>query len=497
MQIKIYKMGNKLGIHFPKNKQIHQKGDLILLTINKDSKEVKLITKFNYNIIIRKDFVNKLKLKQKDIIDIKTNKIKNLQRTKKLFYNNKIDLLSLIPKKTSRGYEIIVSKFSKNNKEWLRLWYFHNRGSGRQLELKRYIDIKKFGSLLGQYQAEGNKPINSKYPKYKVEFKNKLIDEHKEFLKSLLDFGINKNKLKARFHYNPSKLSEKEIKNHILRFKNKINIIPRLAPHKKTKGIGFGLHIDNTILMEIILNALKIVRSSFNENIKNKEYKILINNFFAKLLTGDGTLDIRTKNREYDYPTTRIKITDQNKDYLKSYKKLMENLKFNPKILFKHISVRSHCGIHHLLYLYKIKAFKNTNNWNKLLLNIDLALKGRRLSTLKRYLDLVNYEKFNTLKIVKDYNICIRAAYDWLDNATKGGYIIKVNKKYIPGQPNIWATTSKAKKLVNTLNLWQQDLINLKEEKRIQDSLSLLNSLKVKVKNSTEEGTYSENQLRK
>ncbi|MBI2105526.1 hypothetical protein HYT56_01670 [Candidatus Woesearchaeota archaeon] len=105
------------------------------------------------------------------------------------FKNNKIDLLQLVPKTTSSGFPIQIREFKKNNEIWLHLHYNHPRKP--KLEIKRFIDIKKFGNLLGQYQAEGNKPINSIYPKYKVEFKNKIINEHEEFLNSLNELGIN------------------------------------------------------------------------------------------------------------------------------------------------------------------------------------------------------------------------------------------------------------------------------------------------------------------
>ena len=484
--MKIYKMGNKLGLYFPKKKLEYNKGELLLLTIKKNSIEEKLIVKFNYNIIIRNQFIKNLKLKKNDIIDISLEKIQNLERTKKLFYKNKIDLLSLIPKKTSQNYEIIIYPYRKEGNEWLKLWYLHERGSGNQLEIKRFVDIKKFGSLLGQYQAEGTKPVNSKYPKYRVEFTNKIINEHKEFLESLIEIGIKRESFKARFTYNPLKFSEEKAKIQVIKFEKEIKIKPSSTKLIKAKGIGFKFSVNNTILLETILNSLETVRNSFNKNIKNKEYRILIENFFAKLLTGDGTLSIRTKNREYGYPTTRIKVVDQDFGYLESYKKLMENFNLSPKIKRKHIFVKASTGLHDLLFLYKIKAFKNSRNWNKLILNIDLMLNGRRHSTFKRYLDLVNYETFDTLKISEDYKVGKRAAHDWLSNATKEGYIKKLTEKT---QPILWTTTNKAKKLANILESWQKDLIKLKKEKGIEDSLSLLNTLKIKGKVLSEEGS--------
>ncbi len=47
--------------------------------------------------------------------------------------------------------------------------------------------------------------------------------------------------------------------------------------------------------------------------------------------------------------------------------------------------------------------------------------------------------------------------------------------------PTIWTTTNKAKILAKILKLSQRDLFKLKKEKKIQDSLILLNSFKTKI----------------
>ena len=170
----------------------------------------------------------------------------------------------------------------------------------------------------------------------------------------------------------------------------------------------------------------------------------------------------------------------------------MENFGFHPKIKAEYIFVRASLDFNKLLFLYKINAFKNTNNWNKLLILIDLSLNGRRLSTLKRYLDLVNYKEFKTGDISKKNNCSFGSSYDWLNNATKAGYIIKKIKRIKNTNVALWATIDKSKELVKTLEQWKQDLDNLKKEKRIQDSLILLESIKLKKKDLTKECAYSE-----
>ena len=117
---------------------------------------------------------------------------------------------------------------------------------------------------------------------------------------------------------------------------------------------------------------------------------------------------------------------------------------------------------------------------NKLLIAIDLALNGRRLSTLKRYLDLVKYQKFSASQVAKLYNIVTRSSYYWLQNATNDGYILKINEN---GKEIYWETTEKAKIFTKFLKIIQNDINELKSKIGTEDSKVILKSLKLKNKN--------------
>ena len=155
----------------------------------------------------------------------------------------------------------------------------------------------------------------------------------------------------------------------------------------------------------------------------------------------------------------------------------MDNLGFKAKIIEKHISVRAVVPFNKLFYLHKIKAFKNTNNWNKLITVIEIYLKGRKLNTQYRFIDLIKYDTFTTIDIMNNYGVCNMGALDWLHNKEKEGFVERLK---IIKCPINWILTNKALKLASSITNWQNDLDKLKKEKQIYDSNELLESLKTK-----------------
>ena len=465
--INVCKMGKKLGIWC--SKFYFPKGSLVQIKIIKNDKEKEFLVKFNKLLTLRNDVVKSLNLKHLDLLSLEIEEIDNLERTKELFKENKVNMLAIIPEKTSKGYEICVIRFTKDSEEWLRIWYSHHRGSGQQLEIKRYIEIGIIGSLLGQYQAEGTKHKNTL--RFSIEFTNKSIPEHQEFVDSLSKLGIPKDAFEFRFTYNPNRLSEEEVINHAKRFETIIGCKVKIS-QGSSKGIGFRTVIRNTILTEIVLNSLDKIRNFLaNESKYTPNQQELANNFLAKLLTGDGTLDVRCNRR--DFPELHMKIVDQDLNYLKDYCAILRNNGFKTRINEKRICVISSCSFKGLLYLYRIKAFKNSNNWNKLLVAIALCLQGRRYYTYSRFLELADYEKFGTSVISKGFQMQSNKASDWLNNKAKENLIIKNNY-------NSWSLTLEGEKLCKTLDFWSKDYHNLIKIKKIEDPFHLLETLKIK-----------------
>ena len=202
LKFKIYKMGPKLGLSFPKSliKELKMNiGDHIKLNIRVNGKECSFLSKLDRLVTLRKKVINELSLIKNQIIEIKSEKPTFSDRPNLLFYKNKIDLLYLIPKETRLGFDILVNEFDKDGESWLKVWYCFNRGSCKELELKRFLNIRQFGQFLGLMQSEGTKKTIDV-----VEFCNKSVHEHVDFLTYLKGFGINKKEIVGKFSGNLS-----------------------------------------------------------------------------------------------------------------------------------------------------------------------------------------------------------------------------------------------------------------------------------------------------
>lgn len=409
----VLKMGNKVGIFIGNSYAIRykiKKGSPVLLFVIYKGKKLIQICRMNSIIVLRKSVLPSLNYG--DSIRFSIQNFKNLKRNKKIFCKGQIDLTSLIPLKTVNGYELLTSQFSTCGEKWLRIWYSHKKGSGRQFEVKRYIDIDKFASLLGQYQAEGTKKGTS------VEFTNILMTEHKDFIKSLEHMGVTNIKL--------------------LKMKNAYRTVVRYSA-----------------LASIILYSMNTMRKMLIKNEMDYNLYVFANTFFSKVLIGDGTIDIGKRK----VPQVSIRIVDCNKTHLQDYKKLMKRLGFHPHINEKYITVKSSCSLENLIYLYNIKAFWNSNNWNKLLIAIRMLLEGRRLNTLYRFLDLRSKEYFTSLDINKSYNVGLRTANHWIGNCIKAGYVKKSSNK---SKPIEYMLTQKAIDLASTLEKIENEYVKIK-----------------------------------
>ncbi len=466
--VKIVKMGNKFGIWF--SKFYFPKGSLVQIKVIKENKEKIFLARFNKLITLRRDMENSLNLKYQDLITVELDQIKNLARTNDLFKEDKIDMLSLTPEKTSKCYEIVVTQFDKNNETWLRIWYSHERGSGKQLEIKRFVSIEIIGSLLGQYQAEGTKHKNN-IKKFKLEFTNKLLEEHRQFLNSLANLGISQETIEIIFIYNSHNISNEQANDYVEKFKSVSNHVLKTY-RSQSKGVGYRIVIRNTLLTEIILHGMDKIRKLLADS---EEYSIeeqkLAEYFLAKLLTGDGTLDVRCNRR--DFPDLNIKIVDEDLGYLSDYYKILGNVGFHPRVNQNNIFVISSCSLKNLLYLYQIDAFRNSNNRNKLIVAIALCLKGRRYYTYSRFFELLDCERFSTSLVSKNFQLKSNMSSDWLNNKVKENLIVK-------NQYNSWSLTFEGKNLARTLNLWRQDYLKLKILKNNDEPFELLEALKIK-----------------
>ena len=107
-----------------------------------------------------------------------------------------IDLSSFIPEKIS-GFEVFV-KEDLHGEPSLLVYYHQNRV--KPIRIKRFVNSKILGGMLGQYQAEGTKNAKTKNG---IEFCNKLILEHCDFIEGLGEIGFQREQLtmEASFRY--------------------------------------------------------------------------------------------------------------------------------------------------------------------------------------------------------------------------------------------------------------------------------------------------------
>ncbi len=360
--ISIKKIGkNRLMVYLPlsfrKNSKFGNK-DTVKLSLKKHGKELTMISRFNYLITLKKEVVSTLNLKHGDSIDLSINKLSIIKKPQHFVNNGEIDLLFFIPNKTIKGSKIFIEEISKSNESYLRICSFHERGSASQIEIKRFVDINLLGKFLGQIQSEGSKNLSDK-----VEFCNKSIKEHRDFVDFLYYLGIPKSKIFTKLDYHEN---IKNIKVEIKKFENffgrKINYISK--SNKSRGGFGFKIIVRSTLLSEIICNALDYLRKLLVKSKWNKELNSFADGFFAKILSGDGSFEIISKNR--NVPQARLYIADGNLNYLSDYASIMNKYGFSPKINKKWKYVRSYCNPKLAKNILNIGAFDNNSNKNKL-----------------------------------------------------------------------------------------------------------------------------------
>ncbi|MBI2044992.1 hypothetical protein HYT23_02955 [Candidatus Pacearchaeota archaeon] len=329
------------------------------MSLKKHDKELIVISKFNYLITLKKEAVSNLNLKHGDSIDVFISKLNVAEKPTYFINNGKIDLLFFIPDNTLKGSKIFVEEVNRLNESYLTICSFHERGSASQIEIKRFVDPYLFGKFLGQLQAEGSKTFMDG-----LEFCNKSLSEHRDFVDFLYYLGIQKNKIFTKLDYHES---IKNIKDEINKFENffscKINYISK--SNKSRGGSGLKIIVRSTLLSEIVNNSLHSLRKLLASQKLNKEINFFANGFLAKLLSGDGSFEIISKNR--NVPQARLYIADWNLDYLNDYASIMSKYGFSPKINHKWKYVRSYCNDELAKKLLKMGAFDNNPNKNKLI----------------------------------------------------------------------------------------------------------------------------------
>ncbi len=380
--------------------------------------------------------------------------------------DGKADLLSFIPDATNKGYPLYVDEHEEAGVSWLSVWYYHPRGAARQIELKRYVNVSRIGQLLGQLQAEGNKKGPS------IVFKNSSISEHADFVTALRELGVSPPKIHGRCIFNPNRSSPREVRQYSKKYKSATGMgISYFDETPKMKGaIAADTLVRSTILTRILLFAMDEVRSGTLRN------ELLRQNFLAKLLSGDGTLDARETPKRLD---VRITIVDQNVEYLRDYAAILYEEGFKARVRPESLSVRAYCTWLNLLKLYEIGAFRNSKNWTKLLCSIMIEARGRVNRGYRRILELSSLRTITSLDVCVKYAIGRRAANLWLNRMRRLGLI-----KWLPriprGMHNRYSVTSRGKEICEILNAVEGEFCEISYERKMANPNKILEIIKEK-----------------
>jgi DNA-binding Lrp family transcriptional regulator len=403
---------------------------------------------------INNTVIEKLGIQIGDVIKVVEIKKIPQQRPTKIFVGNKIDLMSLVPKRTRKGFEIFVVETENGNEKSILVWY---KGA-EQIQIKRYVDAKLLGYLLGQLQAEG-----SKYKKIKktssptVVFTSKLLGENVEFTRALQDLGVQNNLMKARCYYNPNNFNEDRAKNIMRKFTS-LTGIPIKECKLSNKKVWFTIQVavERSVLGEILLNAMDILRQKIVESGKfTNGLRELAEGFLTKLLIGDGTLNIyRCKSRRNTFVINGY-ISDGDPEYRRDYRKILRKFNISAASYDEDGRVYFRCNKENLKFFYNIKAFLGTKNWIKLLIAIFLS----RIDVIfyKRLKKLAEFPVFSTKDIENLFNLSANAARNWVMYQRKRGYINVKENKEIP----LFTLTKKAFDLLNLLTQCENELRNL------------------------------------
>lgn len=446
--------------------------DFLELKIQTEDQEKCLIASINKKITIRKQIREQLEIRAGDVVAVEFNKVERADRTNELFKNDEVDLLSLIPEQTSKGYEIIVSEFEKESENFLRIWSPAGTKGARQIEIKRFVDKRALGEMLGQYQAEGQKSRCIS----RATFTNKEVKEHRDFIRILEALGINDEEITIQCAYNEERISKEDVLPDCQRFENITGYpVDDVNAYGSRGYFVFRTRVRSVLFTEIVLHAMDCVRNALSTKI-NSQNRVLGEGYLAKLLTGDGTLDTTiSPAREYGSPSINVKIVDKDHSSLEDYKDVLSNFGFKPHIHEDNMYVRSSCSLSNLLFLYSIEAFENTRNRDKLAITVMLLLKGRRYSTYERFVDLIDVEEIHSGVVSERYEVSKRAASEWLNNKVEEGLLsVRRESPY----PKLYDLTDEARVFAESLFEIEGFANNIKEEKEVKSYEKALEALK-------------------
>ena len=317
--LNVTRSGNKLGVHIHNLSVPNETSRVVRITIQSESGTASFLAKASEWVCIPSRIRSTLgindgqPLRVVELVTIQPHTPRHLT-----IVGDKVDMLSLVPETTNKGYRLFVDNY-EDQEPRLRIWYYHERGAAHQIELKQYVNMHILGGLLGQLQAEGEKKQNI------VSFKNCTIHEHADFVLGLLELGLALEDVHARCVFNPRKTTSKSIRDFAEKYARSTGA--RISSFDRSPSMKGSMAADTFVRSGVLGSILSSLMNKVRAGLIGREE--LSTPFLAKVLTGDGSLDVRNTSKRLD---VRVKIVDRIPEYLQDYACLLQKEGFRPKV---------------------------------------------------------------------------------------------------------------------------------------------------------------------
>ena len=416
----------------------------VRVTISKNGIEKSFITTVNISIksnrmksaqvYINKYAVKMLSLAPKDKVCATVQRASfEATRPRECFRNDKVDLMHFAPK----------DMFVANNRSKIILW----KPKRRSIEIDRFVDISTFGKFLGLLFSEGQKCTHTT-GSY-VSITNKQIEPHLIVIDFFERLGLSRI-IKTYCYYNP-KISKAKLTKVIERYQKKTGFMPKAVRSKRKGDFAYLTNINSTLLEELLLNVLNIISLCFRNKKLTINLRKLADNFIATELIGDGHMD----NGRFKSVT----IGETNPNRCLTLVKLLNKLKFNPKITQEGIVYFDVSSVDKLLYLVDIDAFCGNNRKNLL-----HSLEGYKFIHLQmgRIEKIWHLNEFSNKDISRIFNWSTLKTTKWLLAMKEQGYISKTRKV---GYDTFYNVANNIN--IERYNKWKREYNLLSHENRI------------------------------
>jgi len=440
-------MRNKLGL---------KPGNVVEVIIEKNFTRASFITliqsdnRIKVRALVRETF----NMRKNEEIEFKARKLKEIPRSKNIVKNNEIDVLSLIPEKTRRGFPIRA--FDNNDK--IIVWSDISRGHPSDpLIINRFVSLD-FCKFLGLIQAEGQKFLNENGGSA-LTFTNIFTSLHKVVLDSLRELGVPNGMIKLRVPVPEGtknafldaslrnflqiiQINPKNIRvNFIKKNKRILDKNGQISKRFSIKNIAFTIKVERTLLAEVIINGFSKIRK-FLSQLKDfdKNTHMMACNFLSGVLMGDGTTGIGiSKNNKTIF---RMFIKDPDILHLEQCERIFNTLDFKTSLKRNEELPRLviHCNWNLLVWtIFRNRMLKeHPFHWIKLILIIQ---------EMKQWKKFMRFKLFNgnttTTQLRKEFRLTRQGMRMWLRKRGSEGLV-----KGIKNSSEIeWKLTKKGEEL--------------------------------------------------